>query len=363
MEFSISNDPELLNVFCKDMERQLDIYKPTNYWKVYCRRIKCELEKVGLNRFRRNYNLIKGYGTFPTLKKDVFGSSIKEKILRLIAKGPPFNLIRDRYERYIDSLVANSNIYIEKEISLLYRYLSKGKYSNLILSRVDDSCVGTPLSYDFNGRRYTSNILHQICLVSLLFHFEDYSAFEKILEIGGGYGALPEIFLKFRNNEIKFFVEVDIPPLVYITTQYLKAIFPNKVIDYRDIRNMKSITSSDINGKILVIPPWMLPSLDLKFDLFWNSASFQEMEKNVVDNYLSYICKNSKNIFINSMIEGHKKGAGKQIEPITFQWISDRIKAKGFNQKGFNKKCIEKSAFHIELPGYSIGYFTKFISD
>jgi len=317
---------------------------------------------VGLNGFRRNWNLIKGYGSIPTLKRTVLGNSKKSKLLKLITYFPPFNVICNRYEKYIDSLISNSNSIIQKQNALLYHLLNEGKYSNSILSKVEDDCIGNPISYEFNERKYSSNILHQICLLSLLFHFEGSSkSFKKILEIGGGYGALPEILFKYNNGEIEYLVEVDIPPLVYITTQYLKAVFPDKVIDYREIKNMQTITQSDINGKILVIPPWVLPSLNVDFDLFWNSASFQEMEYNVVDNYLDIICKKANNIFINTLTEGHKKGAGGQLEPITFQWICSKIVSMGYIQQQFNRECVEKTVFHTELPKYSIGFFTKTI--
>jgi len=360
MSVSINNDPELLEIFIQDMSRQSDVWKPTNYWKGYCKRIKQELDRVGLGEFRRNWNLIKGYTNIPTPKRTVLGNSKKSKLLNLITYIPPFNVIRNRYDNYIDSLISKLNFNFQKENALISHLLNEGEYSNSILSKVEDSCVGNPISYEFNGRKYSSNILNQICLLSLLFHFVGSSkSFKKIIEIGGGYGALPEILFKYSNGEIEYFVEVDIPPLVYITTQYLKAVFPDKVIDYREVRNMKTITQSDINGKILVIPPWLLPSLNVDFDLFWNSASFQEMEHNVVDNYLDFICKKANNIFINTLTEGHKKGVGGQLEPITFQWICSRIVSTGYNQLQFNRECVEKSAFQIELPKYSIGFFTK----
>lgn len=364
MSDSINNDPGLLEIFVQDMEGQSDVWKPTNYWKVNFRRIKHELDRVGLNGFRRNWNLIKGYGNIPTLKRAVLGNSKKSKLLNLFTYIPPFNLIRNKYELFNDRLISDSALNTQKQNALLYYLLSEGKYSNPILLKVEDSCVGNPISYEFNGRKYTSNILHQIFQLSLLFHSEGSSnSFKKILEIGGGYGALPEILFKFHDGEIDYFVAVDIPPLVYITTQYLKAVFPGKVIDYREIRNMKTITESDIQGKILVIPPWVLPSLNIEFDLFWNSASFQEMEYNIVENYLDFVSKKAKNIFINTLIEGHKKGVGGQDEPITFQWISNKIVSMGYNQQQFTRSCVEKSAFNTELSNYSIGFFKKTIQD
>ena len=93
-----------------------------------------------------------------------------------------------------------------------------------------------------------------------------------MLEIGGGYGALCEVVQQVRPGPGGYFVEVDIPPMSYISTQYLKALFPGRVVDYRDALEMTTITSSDLNGKILVIPPWLLERLDIELDLFWNSA-------------------------------------------------------------------------------------------
>ena len=46
---------------------------------------------------------------------------------------------------------------------------------------------------------------------------------------------------------------------------------------------------------------------DLAFDLFWNSASFQEMEPEVVANYLNIVDQRAKTVYL------HQKMAGKEV--------------------------------------------------
>lgn len=86
---------------------------------------------------------------------------------------------------------------------------------------------------------------------------------------------------------------------------------------------MFSIDEVSLSGKrVAVICPWQLEKVSLKFDLFYNAASFQEMEKENVANYLCY-AKRIVNgyFFIQTIAVGHKKGAGGQKERISSEFI------------------------------------------
>ena len=97
----------------------------------------------------------------------------------------------------------------------------------------------------------------------------------------------------------------------------------------------------------------------MKFDLFWNSASFQEMEKNVISSYLDVITSKCNYIGINSLVNGHIEGAGGQKEPITLDWISSNIIAKNFKEIELRKDFVAKRALEILNPGYDLKLFKK----
>ncbi|MBL7070829.1 MAG: putative sugar O-methyltransferase [Candidatus Omnitrophica bacterium] len=114
---------------------------------------------------------------------------------------------------------------------------------------------------------------------------------------------------------------IDIPPQLYVTEQYLSACFKGQVCGYRALRGMNKI-GRDIFDKysIVALAPWQLDYIDgVSFDLFWNSASFQEMEPPVVENYAKYIQKMvSKWLYLrnqpdgSSIVEGRKKNVEAQ---------------------------------------------------
>lgn len=361
----IANDPELLELFLRDMERQSDLWKPTNYWKGQCRRMQQQLSVAGLAGFRTNWQLMRGIDLGPKQagmnRRAPWRSPLTGWLARRL---PPTS----RYEREIEDVIAAADAanmaHIDVEIALLYQLLRQSTCAATILSKVEDSGIGNPNLYAFDGRRYSSNLLHHVALLALMFRLSGTTTgCRRVVEIGGGYGALPEILVKLQADALDYFVAIDIPPLVYVTTQYLKAVFPGRVVDYREVRSAGAISPADIRGKILVIPPWTVPALRLEYDLFWNSASFQEMEDEVVDNYLEHIGGASRSIFINTLTAGHRQGLGGQLHPISFDKLAREIRAKGFADSPMPADGIERSVCCAVLPRHTAALFTRSRAD
>jgi hypothetical protein len=114
----------------------------------------------------------------------------------------------------------------------------------------------------------------------------------------------------------------DIIPQLYIQNQYLKAVFPNDVVDYYETRDIVSLKKLK-KGKIYIFSNAKFPLIkDIKADLFWNTASFQEMEPMVVENYLS-IVRGVPNIYLmeqmNGMAVAHVPGSYGTFEQVTLQ--------------------------------------------
>jgi hypothetical protein len=107
-----------------------------------------------------------------------------------------------------------------------------------------------------------------------------------VFEIGGGYGANIHLLLENYKN-IRKVLYLDIPPNLYVGTQYLKAFYSAAVFDYRALRHLDSIRfSSDDNIEIFCITPWQIEKFKSAVNIFLNSHSFVEMPKNVVKNYV-----------------------------------------------------------------------------
>ena len=85
-------------------------------------------------------------------------------------------------------------------------------------------------------------------------------------------------------------VYLDIPPSLYVGTQYLKSFFGESVKNYSGLRDRTEIRFEDNNNlEILCIAPWQIERLRCGIDIFHNAYSFVEMPKKVVKNYGEFI--------------------------------------------------------------------------
>ncbi len=86
--------------------------------------------------------------------------------------------------------------------------------------------------------------------------------------------------------------------------QYLKKLFGNSVISYRTTRKLNKVLEGE--GKIFIFGTSKISELsNLKYDLFWNAVSFQEMEPNIVENYLKHVnSQTQKYVFLQEKKEG-----------------------------------------------------------
>ena len=138
----------------------------------------------------------------------------------------------------------------------------------------------------------------RINILSELFNFKNIRSF---FEIGGGFGANTH-FLITNFPNIKKIIYLDIVPNIYVGTEYLRYHFKDKVKDYLEIKNLNEIKFSNTNDlEILCIPPWLIEKLNIEIDHFHNAASFVEMPKKVIQNYVNFIKKfNTKEISLIS---------------------------------------------------------------
>jgi hypothetical protein len=94
-------------------------------------------------------------------------------------------------------------------------------------------------------------------------------------------------------------VYLDITPNLYVGTQYLKAFYGDAVTDYRQTRDLTRIGFQDDDSlEILAIAPWQIENLDASVDMLFNSNSFVEMPRFVVQNYVSKVMEKSPEVVI-----------------------------------------------------------------
>ena len=169
-------------------------------------------------------------------------------------------------------------------LELSYYYCLHGDDKHRI-RRIADSGLGAPnIMMQIDGKLYTIHFLRYFLQYLYLRRFVDFDNLDGLIEIGGGYGGMAEVVLKLHPD--LDYVDVDIPPQIYLATQYLSACFEGEVVSYDETRRESELHLDNFSGKrVLVLCPWQLPKLTGRYGLFINSASFQEMEPEVVKNY------------------------------------------------------------------------------
>lgn len=122
----------------------------------------------------------------------------------------------------------------------------------------------------------------------------DFSKMSTVFEIGGGFGVWPHLLLTMFPN-VKKVAYLDIPPTLYVATQYLRHFFGDAVVDYRTTRNIDHIAfCKDDELEILCICPWQIEKLNISATVLWNTSSFSEMTPEIVHNYAKHVKSNLK---------------------------------------------------------------------
>lgn len=285
MSEQVIDDQELLELMMQDRTLVPDLYKPTNYWLNYEKLLLPELRREGLRDFRRRKNSV----------LTSFAATDLTSASMAIFNHPiwPTPSVRTKMYRHL-------RYYYNR---LAYRSICKSRYNAAKefgnrnkaqpIDRLEASTVASPEDvFSVNGKLYTSSLLNYYFHYAYCCNYVDFNEINTIMEIGAGAGKQIEVIKKLH-PDITFYV-FEIPPQLYVCEQYLSALFPDSVISYRQTRTMKEIPEKQ-TGKIFIFGNWKISELaGISYDLFWNCASFQEMEPNIVANYLGYVNRQTK---------------------------------------------------------------------
>lgn len=146
---------------------------------------------------------------------------------------------------------------------------------------------------------------HSLISVYYFYQIKKYvkgiNKFSLICEIGGGFGLLASIIHK--NINCKIFL-IDLPETNFISSYYLKSLFPKKKFFlHDDFKKYKEISKKVIETyDIFIIHEIPKFENNISIDLFINTRSFSEMNKIDIKNYFEFIHKNisEKGYFFNS---------------------------------------------------------------
>lgn len=133
--------------------------------------------------------------------------------------------------------------------------------------------------------------------VSMFYSFKKISSYIKdnhriVCEIGGGFGSLAsKLKKKFDNLCI---IIIDLPEAIILQSYYLLKLYPEKKFCfYNDFVKLTPDELKKNNYDFIIIPPWTKQKIInlFKIDYFINTHSFQEMDKEIVNDYFQFINK------------------------------------------------------------------------
>jgi putative sugar O-methyltransferase len=361
----IRDDFPALDAMVRDMGNADELYRPGNYWQVYFDRFYPILRSEGLAKFRASgqptYRSM-GVSGKPFILEDDLSAfwfsdlpAIKRAILGLLVHTGIYRKLNSRSIGALhDTFVAFENV--------LFQLALQGDTEWEIL-RIQDSGEGAPRDlfhpHGHPGVGYTISFLRNFLEYRWAKRFVDFGSVATILEIGGGYGAQAEVLLKLYPSITKYIL-CDIPPQLYIQERYLEAVFPGKVTGFMETRSLETIDLA-ATKRILIIAPWQLPRLRSTVDLFWNSASFQEMEPPIVENYARLVTKlGTRYVYLKEDPTGRTVAASKG-EPGVIQPVLADDYVRYFS--AFDLLCQEDAAHVTCTNPHAVPLFDREVYD
>jgi putative sugar O-methyltransferase len=374
----VEDNPELLALMLNDLRNAPEDYRPTNFWQVHARRFLPELQRLGLRDFRRRPNSVLGsFGaTDPEpLQLDFFYSALfnnpatrllpfHQRVLHFLnslahIRAPSQETLRrlkriapvktfDHYEISPEALRHISYEYVRREAE---------RVGARPIHEFEASLAGSPADvFTMEGRAYTMPTLFYYLHYVYCFRFVDFGTIRTYVELGSGMGKQVEVLRKLHPG-ICFFL-FDIPPQLYVCERYLSTVFPGDVVSYEQTRTWTELPQAQ-PGKIFIFGSWQFPMLArAQADLFWNAASFQEMEPNVVANYLQYVSQCAATVFLHEFMEGHEIARRKGLTGVL-----ERTMLEHYRRGLFNFDLVDLSPTRLPagqpLPYYSDSFWRR----
>ncbi len=295
MKHRIEDDPRTLDEMLEDLRNADPIYRPSNFWDYYQNESYRHIREQGVGEFRSHR--LRNWASFGAVADPLLGDAhpllgrgdgLQSAWLKVVGKSVRrIPLLKDFLTTFEKLTEAYEN-HLEMLLELSYHYCLNADPQKRIAG-IEDSGLGAPnISMKFDGRVYTLHFLRYFLQYLYLSRFVDFKEVRSIVEIGGGYGGMAEVISKLHPHIL--YVDVDIPPQIYIAERYLSACFEGKVLGYLETKKEDQLIPESHDGKrLFTLCPWQLPKLEGDYDLFINSASFQEMEPPIVENYARHL--------------------------------------------------------------------------
>ena len=291
----MENNLLLLENMINDLNKNIHKKYVSDYWKNYSFRIQKNIKKYGLDSFRSNFLIGDGFSDIihddPFLHKhETFKNKIRGILGSLISRSFPFSILIDQPYKNLSNSYINNYLKAKSELinlknhKVLHQFFSKHKNFDTLQCQPRDTFV-------FNDNKIGNSYLSPILTKNIISNEFKKRKYNSFFEIGGGFGANAHTLLS-TVPKLKKYIYMDIPPMLYIGTQYLRNFFNSSLYDYDDINKLDTITfkkNDDI--EIYCLAPWQLNKVKSNVDFFFNAHSFQEISFEILNDYSLYLKK------------------------------------------------------------------------
>jgi len=283
----LKDDPALLDLLMRHQGAQDEVFQPGPYWRRYSERSARELASAGVGRFRSNPLISKGFVDVPVADPfDVIPTESRTyRFYALLRRLPLVDRhVLERYRQQLRAAFSDYSAVREELYRLKFSHVLK-EYGD-VLGQMDTLAGDCRVGMTLDGTSISLTHIEQLNRVINLRDAINLDDSERFIEIGGGFGVNAQITLALFPN-IKTLLYVDIPPMLYVATQYLKAIFgAENVYDYSRYASERPADLDSLTERVLCLPPWCIAESDFSWDVGWNAASMQEMSDKQVDWYI-----------------------------------------------------------------------------
>lgn len=289
-----------------------EIFQAGRYWRAYEEQIIEEVKQADLSELRS--------GKYPIFTTFGFNDLVYHYHPRM-----PFyvkfgrQLVRKLFIDNRASLPYSLRLSDIQEMAYKHSSLQGQLSTAYPISDVEVSDFGKPQDlFLIKGKKYTMKFLSFYVRYCFAQKYIKLRGDETIIELGSGSGFQVEILKKmYPKLTILCF---DLPAQLYLCEKYLENVFGQESI----VSSEKNLELTDLanleKGKIHMFGNWQFPLLkNFKFDIFWNAASFGEMEPNIVANYLEYVKGNASWVYLMQARNGKESSQESGVvKPIIF---------------------------------------------
>lgn len=289
------------------LQQQSSLYKPGLFWQKATDEILKDLIENGLESFRSLPSSLKFF--VPTYGYP--GSGVSKQTICSFGDWQKEQRLTVKQDVYFDNFICGNSSAIAD-----YRTLAASEYANKkapYLMGFSESKVGLPAEqFLINGNNYSRSSLNYLMGLSFLKKFIDFSNIKTVMEIGGGFGTLGEI-LNQVSPEVKY-INLDIPPTLFFSSFYLNQVIGTENVTLYDDLASDDVIDVDKLNRVSNLPAWEAENLRGKVDLFVNFISFQEMEPEIVSNYLNQVSRLGADwVLLRNMREGKQVSSNDNI--------------------------------------------------